>query len=370
MNRIELLKKRLKEPRPSVWAEPFHDAWLAAEGLDARVRFARAQAAEMAAAKPFVKPGELIIGNNALRSVITGLPTPFRSGIFFDRAYLQSLRTQRPDAKPKLDEIEAYWTQWFAENGPYQPWTCHSSLAWERVLTMGLDGLREYVTRWQRANVVARPECAGWYDALLIVLDGISVYIEAHAVAAEAAALDSVAAACWHVAHGAPRSFHEAVQLFYLMFQLCGHDSPGPIDRYLWPSLKRDLESGAITLDAAQDILDCLWLKFEEKTAYGATIGGQLSDGSDATNELSFLCVGSIRRLRLLSPRTALRWHRGLSPNLLAATCESIAEGATYPALVNDEAIIPAMVERGIALEHARDYTFVGCGQTYPHGRG
>jgi pyruvate-formate lyase len=37
---------------------------------------------------------------------------------------------------------------------------------------------------------------------------------------------------------------------------------------------------------------------------------------------------------------------------------------------VNDEAIIPAMVERGISLEDAREYTFVGCGQTYPYGRG
>jgi formate C-acetyltransferase len=49
---------------------------------------------------------------------------------------------------------------------------------------------------------------------------------------------------------------------------------------------------------------------------------------------------------------------------------ECIADGATYPAIVNDEAIIPAMVERGITLEHARDYSFVGCGQTFPHGRG
>ena len=47
-----------------------------------------------------------------------------------------------------------------------------------------------------------------------------------------------------------------------------------------------------------------------------------------------------------------------------------MAEGATFPAFVNDEVIIPAMVERGISLEDAREYTFVGCGQTYPHGRG
>jgi len=46
------------------------------------------------------------------------------------------------------------------------------------------------------------------------------------------------------------------------------------------------------------------------------------------------------------------------------------ASGATFPALVNDEAVIPAMLARGVKLEHAREYTFVGCGQVYPHGRG
>lgn len=378
--RLALIRRHLSESPPCVWAEPFHDAWQAADGEDERVRFALGQAAEMAAARPFVKPGELIIGNNALRSIVRGTPTPFASGIRVDHAYLAELRRQRPEAEPRLAAIEAYWTPWLAENGQFAPMAMHISLAWERVLAMGLDGLRSYVEQWRRANVAERPECDGWYQGLRIVLDGITAWIEAHAVAAEETAttetgrrraeLQHIAAACRHVAHAPPRSFHEAVQLFYLLFLLCGHDSPGPLDRTLHPHFQRDRERGTLSLDQAQEILDCLWLKFEEKTAYGATIGGQLPDGSDASSELSLLCVSSIRRLRLLSPRTALRWHRGLSSELLDAACECIASGATFPALVNDEAIIPAMVERGIALEHARDYTFVGCGQTFPHGRG
>ena len=363
-----------------MWAEPFHDAWVAAEGEDDCLRFARAQAAEMAAARPFIKPGELVIGNNALRSVVRGTPTPFASGIRFDRAYLDELRRERPEVGPRLAELEAYWDKWFAETGYTAPMAMHISLAWERVLTLGIDGLRDYVKQWQHANVAERPECASWYQGLLVVLDGATGWIEAHAAAAEQAAaneagqrraeLERIAAACRHVAHGAPRSFHEAVQLFYLTFLLCGHDSPGPIDRYLCPPFQHDRERGTLSLGEAQEILDCLWLKFEEKTAYGATLGGMLPDGSDAAGELSLLCVSSIRRLRLLSPRTAVRWHRGISPKLLDATCESIASGATFPALVNDEAIVPAMAERGIALDHARDYSFVGCGQTFPHGRG
>jgi len=260
--------------------------------------------------------------------------------------------------------------------------TCHTSLAYELILGMGVNGMKEHVKRWREINTAIRTDCAGWYDALLIALDGISAYIKAHALTAEEAVMQAeslerraelveIASACHNIAYDPPKSFHEAVQLFYLMFSLCGgHDSPGPVDRYLYPFLKMDIDGGAISHEKAQEIVDCLWLKFEEKTAYGATIGGQLRDGSDASNELSLMCVESIRKLRLLSPRTALKWHRGISKELFDAACESIAEGATYPALVNDEAIIPAMVERGVSIEDAREYTFVGCGQTYPHGRG
>ncbi len=381
MGRLELLRKHLTESASPVWGEPFHSSWMAGINLDGRVRLAQAQAAEMCAAKPFIKPGELIIGNNALRSAVSGLHTPFSSGIRFDREYLQGLRNEHPEAEHLLAEIDSYWTKWMSENGQYAPLTCHASLAYERLLTMGVGGMREYVKRWRITNTAIEPGCAGWYDALLIALDGMSGYINAHAVAAEEAALNAetvqrreelerIASACQHIAHSPPRSFHEAAQLFYLLFALCGHDSPGPIDRILYPHLKRDVDSGELSIERAQEILDCLWLKFEEKTAYGATIGGQKRDGTDAANELSDMCVRSIKRLRLLSPRTALRWHENLSPELFALACESVAEGATFPAFVNDEAIIPAMVERGVSLEDAREYTFVGCGQTYPHGRG
>lgn len=381
MERLELIKRNLNTSVPTVWSEPFYDTWVETEGCDQRIRFALSQSAEMASAKPFIKPGELIIGNNALRSFITGLPSPFRSGMRFERWLVDSIVAEHPESTTKLKEIEAFWKRWESENGQYTPMTCHASLGYEIILEKGVNGLKDYVNLWKRINSTINPDCAAWYDALLITLDGISAFIGAHAECAEREAINSeskqrrselenIARICRKIQHDPPQSFHEALQLFYLVFYLCGHDSPGPIDRYLYPYFKRDIESGTITHEEAQELLDCLWLKFEEKTAYGATIGGQLRDGSDASNELSLMCVNSIRRLRILSPRTALRWHSGLSEELFDLTCECIAEGATYPALVNDEAIIPAMVERGISIEDAREYTFVGCGQTYPHGRG
>ena len=379
--RIATLKAHLADPIEPVWAEPFHEAWLAAEGDPEPLRFARAQSAELAAAVPVIKPGELIVGCNALRPVVSGFHTAFFYGIRLDEERLARLRSQHPAARDRLDAIEAYWRGWFRETEYAAPFCMHASLAYERFLELGVAGVRRYVQHWAEVNASARPESGPWYEALLVTLDGIAAFIRAHARAAAEAAdreadpprraeLRSLARACDHIATDPPASFHEAVQLAYLLFWLCGHDSPGPVDRYLYPPLQRDLQRGAITLGQAQELVDCLFLKLEEKTAYGATIGGRLADGTDACNELTSLCLDATERLRILSPRTAFRWHAGVDARTFARACEVIASGASHPALVNDEAMIASLVDRGVAPEHAADYTFVGCGQTYPHGRG
>jgi pyruvate-formate lyase len=241
VERLELLKEHLRDPGPTIWREPFYKTWIAGEGLSNAIRLAKSQSAEMAAARPFVKPGELIIGNNALRSVITGLPSPFGTGMRFQGHYIQSRLDEDPESQSEIDEIESFWAKWQSENGQYTPMTCHASLAYEIPLTVGLDGMREHVKYWRGINTPIKPDCADWYDALLITLDGVSAFIKAHAKAAEEAAitvpdverrmeLERIAVACHNVANKPPASFHEAVQLFYLMFCICGHDSPKPLE--------------------------------------------------------------------------------------------------------------------------------------------
>lgn len=395
MDRVSFLREQLEgkaspEVSPERWYlnhsqdylhEPFHRAWRANEALDFRLRLARAQAAELAAATPGIKPAELIIGDWGTSPIVSARATPFGNGIRLNLGRADELKSTDSTRSPEIDQLVTYWQTWLTENVNRQPLTCHAALAYNRVLELGLDGLRQYVSAWRARNTADTPHSAPWYDALLITIEGVSEFISVHAQAARTAArytesaerraeLERIAHVCAHISYAKPRTFHEAVQLFYLLFLVCGHDSPGPIDRMLYPALKRDLDEQTISLEQAQELVDCLWLKFAEKTAYGATLGGQLRNGADAANDLSHLCLASIRRLRLLSPRTAVRWHPGLSPAFLDHACDVVADGCSYPAFVNDEAIIAGAVDRGMRLEDARDYTFVGCGQTFPHGRG
>jgi formate C-acetyltransferase len=364
--------------------EPFHDAWMAHDGAPFLVRLAHAQAAWRAAVRPAIVPGHLVPGTPPPLAIIS-----YPTGVFaWDFRLDESLSDRHPDGAA----IVGYWKAWLSQRpqqvlppeahvpdlGASLWWVgigCHSTQDYGLAIELGLDGLRAKV----RAQQPRHLDAADWYDAVLITLDGVSAYILAHADAYARAAgtADGVQAEEWrllaencrHIAQQPPATFLQAVQLFELLFMLNGHDSPGRLDQYLWPPLQRELEAGTITPESAQEIVDCLFLKLAEHICYGATLGGQLPAGGDATNTLTWLCLHSIRRLRLLSPRTALRWHRDTPDDLFQATVHSNATGATFPVFVNDEVVVPAMIRRGATPEHARDYTFCGCGQVTPAGR-
>ncbi len=93
----------------------------------------------------------------------------------------------------------------------------------------------------------------------------------------------------------------------------------GRFDQYTWPYLKADLESGRLTLDQAQEIVDAFFLKancfyggapgkLAQTTGIGntyqhTTIGGIDPDtGEDATNTVTYMVLESIGRLKLHDP--------------------------------------------------------------------
>ena len=131
-----------------------------------------------------------------------------------------------------------------------------------------------------------------------------------------------------------------------------------------------------IAHERALELLDCLWLNMAQfvrvqPTAAGiqiyegnahwehTCIGGQLADGSDATNELSWLLLRSRREFPLDYPELSLRIHEKTPEDLLQAACAAIREGRG-PKFMNDVEIIDLLVRKGAGLEEARDYSGSG----------
>ncbi len=192
-----------------------------------------------------------------------------------------------------------------------------------------------------------------------------------------------IAQNCDQVPEKPARTFMEACQSFWFVQMLLqtessGHSiSPGRFDQYMYPYFKQDLENGTLTEESAQELLDCIWVKLNDlnkvrdaASAEGFAgyslfqnlcVGGQTSEGLDATNELSYLCIQASAHTHLPQPSLSVRVWNGTPDKLMFRCAELTRTGIGLPAYYNDEVIIPSLMSRGLSLEDARDYNIIGC---------
>ena len=198
-----------------------------------------------------------------------------------------------------------------------------------------------------------------------------------------ASELAEVARICEALAERPPRSFHEALQSVWFLFVVLQMESnassfsPGRLDQYLMPYLSPDLTDGNLTIDRAQELLDALWIKFNQivymrnassaqyfagfPIGFNISIGGMDIRGVDATNLLSFMCLKSQEHVGLPQPNLSARLWRN-SPLAFVDECARvIGLGSGMPQIVSDESIIPSLTRQGITLDDARNYAVVGC---------
>lgn len=232
-----------------------------------------------------------------------------------------------------------------------------------------------------------------FYQSQLIVLKGIIEYCNRYArLAMEEAKgatgerqkeLVKIAETCSHIATEVPRSFWEAIQLMHFTYTLVliesnGHSvSYGRMDQDLYPFYKKDLENG-IDKEWQQELIESLYLKWAELckvrdwgtvTVNGGhgmggttiTLGGCKPDGSDATNDLSYMMIDAVVHTRLGDPWLAVRWHKKTPRNFKIKCANAIRVGFGRPKLFNDEVCIPALERSGRSSEDAKNYGCVGC---------
>lgn len=281
----------------------------------------------------------------------------------------------------------------------------HLAPDYTRVLSVGLEGL--YAEAEAKLNELSRtdPSWVRRREFLLAAMEVCQAGIRfgqrfvrlAEAQAAETEdphrrqELLELAEICRRVPARPAASFSEAVQSFWFVHLIIqiesnGHSvSPGRFDQYMWPYLKADLAAGRIDETRAQNLLNALWIKFNEimklrdqsgSVAFGGyplfqnlIVGGQTVDGTDATNQLSFLCLEATRQTRLPQPSLSVRIHANTPVEFFDAAAALAKEGLGMPAFFNDEAIIPVLLEMGVKLDHARDYAEVGCVEPQAPGR-
>jgi len=234
--------------------------------------------------------------------------------------------------------------------------------------------------------------------------DAAIIFAERHAELAEKMAhaekdearkkeLLKIADVCrWVPAH-APRDLWEALQMYWFVHlgtitELNGWDAmnPGHLDQHLLPFYEKGLAGGTLTREQAQELISCLWIKFNNHPAppkVGVTaaesgtyndftninLGGLKSDGSDGVNEVSFIILEVIDDLHLLQPQANIQLSRKTPDHFLKAACRVIRKGYGYPSVFNADAVVTEQVRMGKTVEDAREGGCSGCIETGCFGK-
>jgi formate C-acetyltransferase len=241
-------------------------------------------------------------------------------------------------------------------------------------------------------------------EAMLVCTEALVRFAERHAeqarelAAAERdparrAELERIAAVCSRAPAHAPRDFHEALQAYWFAHlgvttELNTWDafSPGRLDQHLAPFYRQGLADGTLTRAAAEELVQCLWVKFNNQPAppkVGVTaeesgtytdfaqigFGGLTREGADGVNDVTFLLLDVTEEMRLLQPSASIQVSAENPDALIRRAAEIIRTGFGQPSVFNADLIVRELVRQGKSLEDARCGGSSGCVEVGAFGK-
>jgi formate C-acetyltransferase len=270
-----------------------------------------------------------------------------------------------------------------------------------------LDYKNQIKDRITRLDYLDDPLASDRYEqlkAMDIACDAAIIFAERHAALAESMAgktvaparkeeLEEIARICRKVPAHRPDTFHEALQMYWFVHlgtitELNGWDAmtPGHIDQHLQPFYEKETAAQSLDREGAKELLACLWIKVNNHTAppkVGVTakesgtyndftqinLGGLKGDGSDGSNDLSYLALEVSDELHLLQPQPSVHISRVTPDRFLKAASRVIRKGYGYPSVFNSDAVVMEQIRVGKSIEDARQGGTSGCIETGAFGK-
>jgi formate C-acetyltransferase len=269
-----------------------------------------------------------------------------------------------------------------------------------KIYRAGLLDLKARIAQvGQQLDFLNDPEATDKQEeltAMSISCDAAILLAERHAALADemaqtetdpqrAAELRTIAQVCRRVPAHAPRTFWEAIQMYWFIHlgtitELNGWDAmnPGHFDQHLAPFYASERAAGSLSRDEAKELLSCFWIKVNNHTAppkVGITakesgtyndftninIGGLKPDGSDAVNEISYLMLEVAEELHILQPGCSIHISARTPERFLQAGCKVIRQGHGYPSVFNPDTYVQQLLRQGKTLRDAREGGCSGC---------
>ena len=437
MERIDRLKTKVFDTYPEIDLEDakiLTESFIATQGENLVTRKAKAFLKQCCEKTVKIWDDELIVGNSGSK-IRGGILSADVCWSVLDRE-LETINTReydkfhlRPEDKKMFEElIRPYWKgrsnyeEWLAripddvaalrDNGALyidkkavRGWgEVTAGYSW--FINNGLEALIEKIKARKAkldATIPGDYEKEVYLDALLITAEGMIRLAGRYAAEADRLAasekdpqrrkeLETIAETCRKVPAKPARTFREAMQSFYF-YQICifmeqnaAAYNPGRMDQYLYPFYKKDIEEGRITPEEAQELFDCLWVKFSEQCLFqdaksaeyasgypmfqNLCAGGVDRRGQDAVNDLSYMIIQATMDTQLYQPSLSVRYNMAKNPNsFLRKIVELMVMGTGFPAFHNDEVGIRMLMNKGIPFREALDWNPGGCVETNLAGK-
>jgi pyruvate formate-lyase/glycerol dehydratase family glycyl radical enzyme len=271
----------------------------------------------------------------------------------------------------------------------------------ELILQKGFRGIIEGA-KWQLEKDNLTEDNIVFYQAVIIALEGALKFIKRYSKLAYDMAeketntkrkheLLQIGDMCKTLMEKPAQSFYEGCEVCYLvhmlqMIESNGHSfCYGRFDQFMYELYKSDIEKGILTQEKALEIITHMFLMNSSNNKvrpYGHTkfsqgyplysnlmVGGRKPDGTDGTNELSYLCIEAMNLTKMAEPNFSMRYNTDTPKDLLRLTAKLIRTGCGMPSMFNDEVAVKGLMGLGIPKEDALDYCAIGCVETGVPGK-
>lgn len=344
----------------------FLEGWL--EGvsqLTTALRRSYAEARELDAANPVIYDDELLLGH----------------------LYLPEYEGEEKERYEKLyEKFDMSLNPLSAEI--YRARPDHIGLDYKTLIEVGIEGLLNRI-REKKANLV--PVCGDeflsdktleqeeFYDCCIMELEAVLRLAERYADYAlelsktaegdRKKELLEMSEIVRKVPAKKADTFREALQsMHFFTFNLFGLYPMGRPDRVLYEYYKRDIESGILTKELAQELVDNFCLLVSDYTfhraASGFIVGGRDKDGNVTENDLTYMFINALEHIRMPDPNGALAVCSDTSEEMIKFAVDIVAKGVTHPAFYNDDVITSSLINNyGVRKEDAPDYIHTTCAE-------
>ena len=306
---------------------------------------------------------------------------------------------------------------------------------YDKLLRLGVTGVKQEIyaeIEKELARKDREEEKLNLWRAMIISLDGLVDFAHRYAELLLREArnekdpnrikeLLEMSRICNKVPEYPAESYQEALQSFWFFFaslHSCMEEvAAGRPDQYFYPYFKKDIDSGVLTVEKAEELTGSWLVKFSERVQLdrehwefnhftaidenydggniddsanvfsmenaaeynlgtsanhweqNVILAGQNADGSDATNDLTYIMLKQWNFFELVSPVMSVRFHKNSPAKLYDACARILRNGSGEPTIYNDEPIIDGLVASGIPLEEARGYSNDGCWEVLIPGK-